>query len=146
MKFSEWIVVLVVMTMFLSFVGIPTGVSTILSDYGVNITSSQLVDADIGNSGFFNYLFGSGAGILIVLISSTAGAVIIGLFAKSYDTSLVILPVIVTTTGAFIAIFWSTIQYIMAFNQWWITSLVSIIFIGMGVAFIWSAVDYFAGR
>jgi len=145
MKFSEWVVVLLVMAIFLSLVGIPTGITSVMNDYGVNITTAGGIQtADMGNSGFFNYLFGTGTGILIVLIGS--GAVIIGLFAKSYDTSLVILPIILTTATSFIAIFWSTIKYIMQFEQIWMTSTIGLLFVGIGAAFIWSAVDYFAGR
>jgi hypothetical protein len=144
MKFSEWIVVLMVMAVFLSFVGIPTGITSVMEYYGVNITSSELVSADIENSGFFDYLFNSTTGILAVLIGG--GLVIIGFFAKSYDTSLIIIPIIVSQVILFIGIFWSTIAYVMTFGQSWLTAIVGLILIGMLVGFIWSAVDYFAGR
>jgi hypothetical protein len=112
--------------------------------YGVNIISSELVSADIENSGFFDYLFNSTTGILAVLIGG--GLVIIGFFAKSYDTSLIIIPIIVSQVILFIGIFWSTIAYVMTFGQSWLTAIVGLILIGMLVGFIWSAVDYFAGR
>jgi hypothetical protein len=143
MKFSEWVVVLMVMAVFLSFVGIPTGITTVMEYYGVNITSSELISADVENSSLWDYLFNSTTGKLAIV--AVAG-VVIGLFAKSYDTSLVILPIIVSQVILFIGIFWSTIAYVMDFGQNWLTMIIGLILIGMLMGFIWSAVDHFAGR
>lgn len=146
MKLGEFVVVLIVMTVFLEFMGIPTGLSTILSSYGININpaTAQLTSADMGNSAFYLKIFGAGAGVLILL--SAGGAVIVGLFAKSYDVSLVILPLIITTATIFITTFWTIILHVQTLDQVWATNLITIIMGGIGVAFIWSCIDYFAGR
>jgi len=146
MKLGEFCVVIIVMIVFLEFMGIPTGLSTIANSYGININpaTSQLTNADMGNSSSYLYLFGAGIGILIIL--AAAGAIIVGLFAKTYDVSLIILPLIISTAGVFIATFWTIILYIKGFEQVWATNLVTIIMGGIGVAFIWSCVNYFAGR
>lgn len=146
MKLGEFCTVILVMIVFLEFIGIPTGLSTIMSSYGIEINpaTSELTSADMGNSSFYLKIFGKGVGVLILL--SAGGAVIIGLFAKSYDVSLVILPLIISTAGIFIATFWTIILHVQSLNQPWATNLITIIMGGLGVAFIWSCIDYFAGR
>jgi hypothetical protein len=146
MKLGEWVVVLITMMVFLQFVGIPNGFSPILSYFGITIdtTTSELISSDLANSGFFGYIFGDGIGILLILLGG--GALVIGLFAKSYDTSLVILPLVVVMAGLFVSTSWTTILFVKTFGQAWITALISTIFIAVGIAFVWSCVDYFAGR
>jgi uncharacterized membrane protein YczE len=146
MKLGNWVVMLLTMMIVLEFLGIPTGLSSTLSYFGVNINpvTSQLVSADIGNSSFWSYIFGEGLGILLILLGG--GAIIVGLFAKSYDTSLVILPLITTIAGLFIGTFWSIIKYTQMLGQDWMTALIATIFIALGAGFIFSCVDYFAGR
>ena len=145
MKLGEFCVMILVMIIFLQFMGIPTGLEAITQSYGLNVneTNGQLTSADIGNSSSFSYLFGA-AGILILL--SIGGAVIVGFFTRSFDTSLVILPLVTTTAILFISTFWTIIQHVQNLNQVWATNVVTIIMGGIGVAFIWSSVDYFANR
>lgn len=157
MKLGAWMVMIVTMILFLSLIGLSIpGLNPIVEGIGVNIneSSSSIVSADIESSNLWSKLFGTTAftlfgipftaGILIVLLGT--GAVVVGLFAKGYDTSLVILPLIVFVAGLFISTFWAIINYTMGFNQLWITSIVSILFIGLAIGFIMSCVDYFAGR
>lgn len=144
MKLGEFCVVLLVMIVFLQFMGIPTGLDAITTSYGIIIGDGELTSADIGNSTSYLYIFGAVTGILILLAG--AGAVVVGLFAKSYDTSLIILPLVIATGGLFIGTFWSVILHVQTLNQSWATNVVTIIMGGIGVAFIWSCVDYFAGR
>ena len=147
MKFTEWVVVILVMAIFLSLVGIPTGMTSTLQYMGINITTSEVQSANIGDSSFWSYLFGSGVGKLVMLIGGL-GAVVIGLYAKGYDVSLVILAPVVFINGLFIGLFWSTIKYMMEVpgSQSWMVSVVTIIFAAIGVAFVLSAMDYFAAR
>jgi hypothetical protein len=144
MKFGKFVVLFVTMILFLEFVAIPTGASVILSSFGIDINENyDLESADIGNSTFFNWVFGN-AGILITI--GAVGAVIIGLFAKSYDTSLIILPLIVTIGGLFASTSWAVISYCMGLGIGWLTKIVSVVFIGLGIAFLMSCIDYFANR
>ncbi|HDK42076.1 MAG TPA: hypothetical protein ENG87_01750 [Candidatus Pacearchaeota archaeon] len=147
MKLGAWLVMLTVMIMFITTMGINTGLNPILTKLGVTINSdtSQLQTADLESSTFWDKLFNSNTGFLIVL---AGGAVIvtIGLFARGYDTSLILLPFVIFVSGLYIKTFWSLISFTLDFNQWWLTSIVGIIFTGLGVGFIMANVDYFGGR
>jgi len=145
-KLGHFVVILLTMMVVLEFMGIPTGLSSTLEEFGITINSntSQLISADIGNSSFWTSIFGDNTGKLILLIGG--GAVIVGLFARGYDTSLVILPIVTTTAILFISTFWSIIKYTQVLGQDWMTALISTIFIALGAGFIWSCIDYFAGR
>lgn len=144
-KLGEFVVILLTMMVVLEFIGIPTGLSSTLGNFGITINpeTSELINADIGNSSFWSSIFGS-TGFLIALIGG--GAIIVGLFAKGYDPSLVILPIITSTAILFISTFWSVIKYTQEMGQGWMTALISTIFIALAAGFIWSCVDYFAGR
>ena len=144
MNLGSWLVMLTAMMIVLEFFGMPTGLSGVLSEFGININpvTSQLT-ADIENSTFFSWIFGN-AGILILI--SGGAAIIVGLFAKSYDISLVILPLVISVGTLFASTSWFIIKYAQSIGQDWITMLIATIFIPMGIGFIWSCVDYFAGR
>lgn len=156
MRLGGWLVMLTVMIMFLGFMGIPTALNPTIRTVGINITdnNSTLVSADIENSGFWKSLFAEEAftvggvtlskGILLALIGT--GTIIVGLFAKGYDVSLVILPVVVFVGGLFVSTFWIIIGHVAGFEQWWMTSLITILFGGLAIGFIMSLVDYFSGR
>lgn len=145
MKLGNWMVMIVAMVIFLEFMGIPTGLSVILNSFGINInsTTGEVINAGLDNSSFWNSIFGI-SGVLILLASG--GAVVVGLFAKSYDTSLIILPLIITIGGLFIITFGTIILYVKSLDVQWMTMLITTIFGTLGVGFIMSCVDYFAGR
>ena len=157
MKLGNYLVLLLTMILFLSFLGLNiAGLNPIREAAGItlNETTGELISADIESSNIFSRLFGTvaftlfgvefTAGILVALVGT--GAVIVGLFAKGYDTSLVILPFVLFVAGLFIATFWSIIKYVATFNQYWMTSIITILFGGLAIGFIMSCVDYFAGR
>ena len=145
MKLGTFVVMFLVMVMFLEFVGVPTGASTILGSFGININpNNELTDIDGANSTFWNWIFGAGAGVLLII--SAGGAVIIGFFAKSYDPSLVILPLIVSIGTLFSSTAFTIIKYMNSYGQAWATNIVALIMIGVGIAFLMSCVDYFTGR
>lgn len=144
MKLWNYIVLMLSLMIFLEFVGLQTGLSTTLSNFGVEFNdNSELISGDLENSGFFSQIFGS-TGILIVLISTGVGAVVVGLFAKSYDTSLVVLPLVIWVGTLFASTFWSIIQYVPE-EQKWMTALIATIFIPLGAGFLWSCVEFFRG-
>lgn len=146
MKLGAWLMMLTAMIMFLTFMGLPTGLNSTLDSLGITIDdgTAQLQSADVESASFWNRLFNSTTGILVLL--SLGGAVVIGLFARSYDTSLVILPFVIFVAGLFITTFWSVIKYVDTFNQWWMTSIIALIFSSLAIGFIMANVDYFAGR
>jgi len=140
MKLGEWTVVILTMILFLELFGITTGLGVILSQFGIATENGVVTDADLEGSSIWTEIL---AALAVVAVG---GAVIIGLFAKSYDTSLVIAPLILFVVGIFGSTFFSIISIPEISDVVWIKNIISILFIGMGGAFVWSAVDYFAGR
>jgi hypothetical protein len=145
MNLGSWLIMLTAMMIVLEFFGMPTGLSVVLDKFGIEINpiTHQLVTADIEQSTFFSKIF-TNTGILLLV--TWGGAVIVGFFAKGYDTSLIILPLVISVGTLFASTSWFIIKYAQSLNQDWITMLIATIFIPMGVGFIWSCVDYFAGR
>ena len=156
MKLGSWMVMLLTLILFLSFIGLNIpGLNPIVVSSGVviNETTGELQSADIESSNIFQFLFGETtftlfgieftAGILVALMDA---GIVIGLLAKGYDLGLIILPFILFVAGLYIATFWSLIKYVSTFGQWWMTSIIAIIFTALAFGFIMSCVDYFSGR
>jgi len=146
MKLGSWLMMLTALIMFLSLLGLPAGLDGILDIIGIDINqdTSQITSVDIEGSSFWSELFHGTSGILISL--GGVAIITIGLFARGYDPSLVILPFVVTVAALYISTFWGIIKLVMDLNQAWMTSIVGIIFGVLAVGFVMSAVDYFAGR
>ena len=146
MKLQGWLIMLTAMIMFLSILGLPVGLDPVLDGLGINIDqdTGEVKSADIESSSLWAKIFGGTSGILIIL--GGAAVIAIGLFARGYDPSLIIIPFIVFVGGLYISTFWGIIKYVMAFNQSWMTSIIAIIFSALAVGFIVACVDYFAGR
>jgi hypothetical protein len=134
MKLGGWLITLTAMISFLTLIGIDTGVSSILTSLGISSTG-----ADLSGSTFYTTL-------IAALAVITSGAVIIGLYAKSYDTSLVILPFLLFVLGLFAKTFASIINVVSAYDQTWMTYIVVVRFAPLGIGFIISCVDYYVGR
>jgi len=146
MKLGGWLVMLTAMIIFLSLLGLPTGLNSTLEQVGININqdTAQIESADIESSSLWERIFGSGIGILVIL--GGAAIVAIGLFARGYDPSLILIPFIVFVGGLYISTFWGIISYVATFNQTWMTSIIGLIFSTLAIGFIVSCVDYFGGR
>jgi len=141
MKLGEWSVIILVMTVVLELLGVSTGLGSILGTFGLSINDNVIDNADIENSSFWSW------GLAVLAIVTAGGAVIIGLFAKSYDTSLVIAPFIVSTLGLLGSAFFGVIAHVQDMGaSIWIINIIGVLFAGMGLAVLWSGVDYFAGR
>jgi len=151
MKLGAWLVMLTVMMFFLALVGIDVvGLSPILQDMGltINITSDATSSSSVANfnvktSPFWKFLFNTTTGVLIILAGT---AVIVGMFARGYDTSLVLLPIIIFVGTLYISTFWSVIQYVQGFNLLWMSAVTVLIMGGLLVGFFWSLFDYFGAR
>ena len=146
MKLGGWLIMLTGMMLFLTLMGFPTAFTSTLETLGININpeTAQFTDIDIEGGGFFQKLFASSSGVLILL--GTAAIITIGLFARGYDPSLIILPFIVFVASLFIGTFGIIIKDIADLGQSWLTSIIVIIFGALSVGFTMSLVDYFAGR
>ncbi len=148
MKLGGFIIMLVCMVMFLEFLAVPTGAGVILSSFGVEINpnTSKLDTADLESSTLWNKIFLENAGILFLV--GAAGLALIGFFGRGYDTSLVILPIVLFVGTLMTSIFWTTIKYMQGTMNApsWATNTITMIMIGLGIGFIMACVDYFAGR
>jgi len=154
MKLGGWIVMITTMIIILSFIGVNTSLSPLVSNLGINITDAELQKVDIESSSLWERLFSESAieifgvefdtgGILIALLG---GTIIIGFLAKGYDVSLILLPIVIFFLSIFVSSFASIISYINDFHNWWMTSMVVIIFGALMVGFVMSGIDYFGGR
>ncbi len=145
MKLQGWIIMLTGMVMFLSLLGLPIGFDSILNSIGVDIDSdtAEINSIDIEDSNFWSKIFGDN-GILILL--GLGAVVTIGLFARGYDPSLIVIPFIIFAGGVYIVAFSSIISYVITFNQPWMTKIIGVIFGALMVGYIVACVDYFAGR
>lgn len=147
MKLGGWLVMLTGMMLFLTFMGIPTGFSTILNTFGINVNdiANENITIDTEGSSFWGEIFGS-AGFLAILISG--GALIVGLFARSYDVSLIIAGFISFVGATYIQTFVSVIIYTgqNTGGQFWMYALVVSVLGSLMVGFAMACVDYFAGR
>jgi len=147
MKLGGWVVTLSAMILFLTLMGLPTGLDSIMTSIGVttNSSTSEIVSADIEQSTIWSKIFGT-TGILVLIIGTGVGSVLIGLFGKGYDVSLVYAPFLVAIAGIFVSTFWGIIIYVKGFEQLWMTSIVTLIFGVLGLGFAMSCLDYFGGR
>lgn len=146
MRLGGYMIMLITMLMILPLLGINTGTQNILSYVGINIdtTTGTLNSADIESSSFWDIIFNTNSGILFIV--GTAGAILIGLFGKGYDTSLVIVGFIIAIATAIAPAFYSIIMYMQSTGQSWATNIIAVIFVGVGIGFTMSCLDYFAGR
>ena len=147
MKLGGWVVMLSAMVMFLTLMGLPTGLDSIMTSIGVNTNSTtfEIVSVDVEQSTIWDKIFGT-TGILVLIIGTGVGSILIGLFGKGYDVSLVYAPFIVAIAGIFVSTFWGIIVYVKGFEQLWMTYIVVLIFGVLGLGFAMSCLDYFGGR
>lgn len=143
MQLGGWVVMLVSFILFLFLIGLPTGLNDMVSGLGIGTDDNGVIDSDIESSSLWSEVFGV-TGILVVLGAS--GLIIIGLFGKGYDPSLVYVPFIIYIGGLFIRTFTTIVTFVHGFNQVWLTSIVALIFTAMGFGFAMSCLNYFGGR
>lgn len=144
MKLGGWIITLTVMVLILTIIGLPTGFTTLLETMGFKFSPAGNIDAyDLSNSTFWSWIFGL-TGILAVL--GGGGLVVIGLFGKGYDPSLVYAPFIVLAGATFVSVFLRLFVYVANLGYLWMTSIMAVILVAMGTGFVMACVDYFGGR
>lgn len=141
MKLGGWLVMITAFIVFLSLLGIQTGLTSILTDVGIIADpQAQQFTADFENSSFWNNID------TLILAIVVGGSVIIGFFARGYDVSLIYAPFIAVVGYLYLSTFISVIKYTGTFNQFWLTSIVGLVFSALGIGFIMACVDYFGGR
>jgi len=147
MKVWNFMMIMLTMIIFLSFLGISTTNSEgILGNMSISInqTTGELIDGDISSSGWFTKLFGDGIGLLLVGLA-TAGAVVVGLFTKSFEWKLVLLPFFTGLVVKFASVGWSIVQLAQTTSASWLIAAVATVFLPLTVMFIFSIVEWFGG-
>lgn len=140
-QIGKFTIVFISLIFIMEFFGIQTGLGAALEQVGVNLspTTGAALSVDLENSQLYGNIFLTGG----ILASIAAGVVIVGLFTRTYDTSLVVLPLIVFVAGLFISTTGAVISQVATLGSSWLTKLIGIIFVALGLGFIWSCVDYF---
>lgn len=139
MKIWNYIVIFSVMIIILEFMGLPTGMSPTLNQFGIVVNAEAgTVGSDLVNS--TQYLF-----IINTLLALSVGAVIVGFFTKQFDTRLATLPIITTVFVIFASTGWSLIKYVGTVGEPWAVGIIATIFAPLGIGYILSIVDYFNG-
>ena len=140
MKLGEWTVFLITMIIFMEMLGVTTGLGLMLQTVGIGVEDGTVTGGDLEGSNIWALVLAA------LAVISAGGAIAIGFFARSYDTSLVIAPLIVSVLLLFGSTFFSIMSIPALVSTPWIKNIIGILFIGMGGSFLWSGVNYFAGR
>jgi hypothetical protein len=133
MRLSGWLTMLTGMILFLTLIGVDTGLTFIVDFLGLDSTGIAFVD-----SSFFTQL------IAAIAIVGTTGLVI-GTFGRSLDPRLLIAPFIVIIAGMFAQTFIKIISLVGNEGQIWMTSIVVVLFGSLAVGFAMACLDYFSG-
>jgi len=141
MKLSGWAVIVVGMVFFLTIIGIDTGLTNVLEYFGI-IASNGTVVVTPDASSLFDYLFDSAGGILVAL-TATAG-LLVGLYWKTGDTNILLIPYIISITSLMLSVFYPTIKLVSGTP--WAVLILSVILGTISIGLITSSVDYFLGR
>jgi hypothetical protein len=138
------------MMIFLSFLGFsPTGSeNNMLTNLSISINTSatdpsDLVTADLVSSGWFQKLFNATTGILALI--GIGGAIIVGLFSKTFDWKIVMIGFFVSFVSTFVYFGWSIVQLAQSTGEVWLTAIIATIFLPLTAMFIFSIVEWFGG-
>ncbi len=142
LRLGGWVTMLLIMILFLTLVGVPpAGTENVLGMIGFTVShTTEEIGFSPTTSTFWQWVIGA------LAVLGVGGSVAIGLFGKGYDPSLIYAPIIVSIGGLFITSFVSVFSMVNSYEQFWITSIVVIIFGGLAGGFIMACLDYFGGR
>ena len=151
MKVWNYMMIMLVMMVFLSFIGFaPTGSDKVLEKVGIKINNQTgaLIEADTLNSDMANGEDDEGNPIgFWVLLSATslAGALAVGYLTKSFEWKIVFIPFFVAFVYLFTSFGWGIVQLTQAEGESWLTAIIATIFLPLIGMFIFSLVEWFGG-
>lgn len=146
MKVWNYMFIMLTLIIFLSFIGLaPTGSDAILNNLSIGINSStgELTNGDISNSGWSDLLFNKTNGLILLI--GIGGAVIVGLFTRTFDWKIVLIAFFTSIVVKFISVGWSIIQLAQSTNQSWLVAVVATVFLPLTAMFVFSIVEWFGG-
>lgn len=147
MKVWNYMIIMLVMIIFLSFMGYtPSGSEDITKSIGleVNSTTGEVINADVSNSDWYDELFNKTNGLMF--LAGIGVAVIVGLFSRQFDWKLTLVPFFTTFVVKFASVGWGIIQLAKVENQTWLVGIVVTIFVPLTVMFVFSIVEWFGGN
>ena len=97
MRLGGWMIMLSVFIMVILLMGIDVPLNRVIGNFGMNITNEgEVINANLEDSSFWLKLFDKAEGNKGLLVKlGLVGIIMIGLFAKGYDTSIILAPIIV---------------------------------------------------
>ena len=143
MKVWNYMAIMLTMMIFLYFLGFnPAGTKDTLGDIGieVNETTGELVEGDVANSNWFNDLFNLTDGIIAII--GVGGAIIVGLYGKTFDWKLVLLPFFTVFVVKFVSFGWSVVQLA---DEIWLQAIIATVFLPLSGMFLFSVIEWLGG-
>ena len=140
MKLGAWMAFITIILVGLTIFGFDSLGGTLFNYIGIGF--SDVISLNINSATFWITILGA-----LTLLG--VGGVVIGLFGKGYDPSIVIAGVLVTFGLVFISSFLQI--YITLFSElgpeyYWMTNVIGLLFVGLGVGYVMATFDYFGGR
>ena len=129
-----YLIIIIVLTMVLTTMGVPTAFNETLSHFGLSVN-----DQTISSSSFWNSLF-STTGILIL----TGVGIAIGFITKSSPENFIILPLITGSMVGWASAFYSIINYGKELGGW-VSPLILILMGAISVGYLFSLIEFFRG-
>jgi len=149
MKLWNWMTIMFGMMIFLYFLGFPlNGSGEILNDAGVyiNETNYQNSTVDVVNANWSKGLFDGVDGIFLALAG--LGAVVIGIWGRTVDWKLVVLPFMLTFVAKFIRVGVGLVNLVNTSAEdgsGWLIAIIITVFGTLTAMAVISLVEWFAG-
>ena len=145
MKVWKYVVIFTGMSMLLTLSGAQTPLTSLFNALGIAFESGTgFTSVTLSFSAFFDFLFGTTAGILTTIAAVTA-TIATGFFTRAKPENLILVPFITGALVLFVSSLNSVIQTAIAGGQGWITSIILLIVTPLGIGFITSMAEFFRG-
>lgn len=146
MKVWNYMIIMLTMMIFLSFLGINTsGSDEVLSSAGIEIneTTGELITADVSNSSWYTQLFNATNGLIVAIGLGTA--IIVGFFTKTFDWKIALVAFFTSFVIKFVVFGYAVISLAIDTGEEWLIGIVATIFLPITAMFIVSIVEWFGG-
>lgn len=141
MKVWNFMMIMLTMMVFLSFLGIqPTSAGAVLNDTGIQIVNGTLVSGDTSSSSWYSRMFNLTDGILLAFGTAV---IVIGLYTRSFEWKIGLIPFFTVFAIKFISFGWSL--FLLAEGEAWLEGVIATVFLPMTAMFIFSIVEWFGG-
>jgi hypothetical protein len=142
MKVYNYMIIMLTLMIFLYFLGFsPAGSQPILKDAGIEInsTTGELIEGDVGNSGWFNWVNVSIFGLAL------GTALTVGYFTRTFDWKILLVGFFSAFVFKFVTFGWGIIQLAKDTGESWLVAIMATIFLPLTVMFVFSIIEWFGG-